>query len=42
MLGHLFCYLFRGHAFIRTYHRGCIWLECCHCGKRTKGWEVLT
>jgi hypothetical protein len=41
-LAALVCRLFRGHAWIRTYYRGRIYLECCHCGARTAGWEVLT
>jgi len=41
-LGALVCRLFRGHAWIRTFYRGRIYLECCHCGAQTNGWEVLT
>jgi hypothetical protein len=41
-LAHLFCRLFRGHAWIRTFYRGRVYLECCHCGAKTNGWEVLT
>jgi hypothetical protein len=42
MLAALWCRLFRGHDWIRTFYRGRIFLECCHCGAKTKGWEVLT
>lgn len=42
MLARLWCRWFRGHAWIRTFYRGRIFLECCHCGARSHGWEVIT
>jgi len=42
MLARLWCRWVRGHAWIRTFYRGRVYLECCHCGAKTNGWEVLT
>jgi len=41
-LAALYCRLFRGHDWIRTYYRGRVYLECCHCGARSPGWEVIS